>query len=57
MEQVGQLVNIHEYSKNSDLAGAGTQTAALGFGGYTPNGTSSVVTANTELYNGSKLDI
>jgi hypothetical protein len=37
------------YIKYLDLAGAGTQTAALGFGGYTP----SPFVATSASYNGS----
>jgi hypothetical protein len=35
MEQLGQQTQqVYEYSKEEDLAGCGTQTAGLAFGGY-----------------------
>jgi hypothetical protein len=47
MEQVGQLVEIYQTAR-SILAGCGTQTVALAFGGST-----TVNVANTEEYNGT----
>jgi hypothetical protein len=50
MEQLGQQSYWFKYSKIF-LAGCGTQTAALGFGGEIP-GSPNITTA-TEEYNGS----
>jgi hypothetical protein len=50
MEILGQILNF-KYSKIL-LAGAGTQTAALAFGGYT-----TAVTGATEEYDGTTWTI
>jgi hypothetical protein len=47
MDQLGLLVKF-KYSKIFTLAEAGTQTAGLGFGGY-----STAATGATEEYDGS----
>jgi hypothetical protein len=47
MEQLGQLLQRFKYSKRY-LAGAGTQTAGLAFGGTPP-----AATGATEEYDGS----
>jgi hypothetical protein len=47
MEPVGLIVQIWQQLE-VQLAGAGTQTAALGFGGFT-----TTVVANTEEYTGA----
>jgi hypothetical protein len=47
MDQLGLQIQQFKYSKKY-LAGAGTQTAALAFGGYTPPDTGA-----TEEYDGS----
>jgi hypothetical protein len=48
MEQIGQHLLSLNTARNS-LAGAGTQTAALAFGGYDPG----AITGATEEYDGN----
>jgi hypothetical protein len=48
MEQVGQVILASLDTSRYRLAGAGTQAAALGFGGSTP-----AITAATEEWTGA----